>query len=415
MHNHSSALDTLSPDELTHRLSALAADDRSALVEFLRHLGEFDRRRLYLPLGFSNIHQYCCRQLKLSDGSANRRYTGARLMARFPVIETFLASGELTLKRICLLRKVLTAENHLDLLRRATTGTELDVEALAAGLAPKPDVRDSIRKLAHPVIQLPAPSLTLDATVHPEVQVPAGSAPACPAPRTSPASVPSGAVDLFLTPAPVAQQRLEVSATSAERFSVRMSVGRDFIELFDRLKGLLSHVVPDGSHEDLMLEALRTAVEVLEKRKRGADSSAKPSAPKTAAEPGRAGPSRYIPAAVRKSVWKRDGGKCAFVAADGTRCNGTFQVEFHHREAYARGGHATVTNLSLRCHSHNDFEAVLDFGAEHMDRVRPRRAQGPLSTVTSTGGSQAGKTGALGIPSTRASTEGAGPPPLGSG
>jgi hypothetical protein len=59
--------------------------------------------------------------------------------------------------------------------------------------------------------------------------------------------------------------------------------------------------------------------------------------------------SRHIPAPVKRAVWLRDGGRCAFVAASGRRCTEDVFLEFHHCEPYALGGEATVANVSLRC------------------------------------------------------------------
>src|SRR5687767_13481427 len=109
--NSLSALEALSPETLTARLDQLVANERCALVDFLRHLAELDRRKLYLGLGYASLFEYCRDHLHLSDGSAFRRYTAARLLARFPAIEQHLASGTLSLKRVTMLRNVLTPEN----------------------------------------------------------------------------------------------------------------------------------------------------------------------------------------------------------------------------------------------------------------------------------------------------------------
>jgi hypothetical protein len=98
------------------------------------------------------------------------------------------------------------------------------------------------------------------------------------------------------------------------------------------------------------------------------------------ARPVRAPPlSRHIPASVRRAVWARDGGRCAFVAPDGRRCGETAFLEFHHVRPYARGGPATVENIELRCRAHNGYEAKLALGGgeeieynTRPDRVRTR-------------------------------------------
>ena len=70
---------------------------------------------------------------------------------------------------------------------------------------------------------------------------------------------------------------------------------------------------------------------------------------------------RQISAAVRREVWVRDEGRCAFAGANG-RCRETGRLEFHHLIPFARGGPATVENISLRCRAHNAFESELVFG-----------------------------------------------------
>jgi len=72
--------------------------------------------------------------------------------------------------------------------------------------------------------------------------------------------------------------------------------------------------------------------------------------------------SRHLPAQIIRAVWKRDGGRCAFVGRKGNRCQERTFLEFHHVEAFGLGG-KTEANLSLRCRSHNQYEARLVFGA----------------------------------------------------
>src|SRR5439155_22987946 len=72
--------------------------------------------------------------------------------------------------------------------------------------------------------------------------------------------------------------------------------------------------------------------------------------------------SRRPTAAVRREVWKRDGGQCTFVGTDGRRCSERRGLEFAHDTAFANGGPATAWNLRLRCRPHNAYEADLDFG-----------------------------------------------------
>jgi hypothetical protein len=69
-------------------------------------------------------------------------------------------------------------------------------------------------------------------------------------------------------------------------------------------------------------------------------------------------------------VGRRDGGQCAFVSGDGHRCTERTFLEFHHILPYAKGGPATVENISLRCRRHNQYEAELVFGPHGTPVVR---------------------------------------------
>jgi 5-methylcytosine-specific restriction endonuclease McrA len=73
------------------------------------------------------------------------------------------------------------------------------------------------------------------------------------------------------------------------------------------------------------------------------------------------GASRHVSAKIKREVWARDGGQCAFVGARG-RCTERGFLEYHHVVPYAAGGRTTAANLSLRCRAHNGHEAELFFG-----------------------------------------------------
>ena len=87
---------------------------------------------------------------------------------------------------------------------------------------------------------------------------------------------------------------------------------------------------------------------------------------------------RVPSAAVRRAVWLRDLGRCAFIGAGGHRCDERRFVEFHHVDPYALGGEATVEEIALRCRRHNDYEGRLYFG----DRRRQRGGGGDGDVAT---------------------------------
>ena len=72
--------------------------------------------------------------------------------------------------------------------------------------------------------------------------------------------------------------------------------------------------------------------------------------------------------AVRRAVYRRDGGRCRFVDAQGRRCPERHRLEFHHRYPFALGGGHDPGNICLMCPAHNRYLAELDYGRTTMSR-----------------------------------------------
>ena len=133
-----------------------------------------------------------------------------------------------------------------------------------------------------------------------------------------------------------------------------VTVSRETYDKLRRAQDLLRHAIPSGDPAAVFDRALTMLVAHLEKTKLAATQK-----PRAARLPGDG--SRHVPAAVRRAVWARDGGQCAFIGASG-RCCETGFLEFHHLVPYAAGGAASVDNLQLRCKPHNAYEAEQYFG-----------------------------------------------------
>jgi HNH endonuclease len=132
-------------------------------------------------------------------------------------------------------------------------------------------------------------------------------------------------------------------------FKVQLTIGRETHDKLRRVQDLLRHSVPSGDPAEILDRALTLLLADLEKRKLALTKH-----PRRAIE-AREG-SRHVPAAVRREVWQRDGGRCAFVGTRG-RCAERGFLEFHHVIPFVEGGETTTVNLQLRCRSHNAFEA----------------------------------------------------------
>jgi hypothetical protein len=81
---------------------------------------------------------------------------------------------------------------------------------------------------------------------------------------------------------------------------------------------------------------------------------------------------------VKRAVWWRDAGQCAFVSDGGRRCTQRSFLELHHIQPYALNGPATVSNISLRCRRHNQYEGEVVFGMRAGPALRKPGADGNL-------------------------------------
>jgi hypothetical protein len=81
--------------------------------------------------------------------------------------------------------------------------------------------------------------------------------------------------------------------------------------------------------------------------------------------------SRHVPAKTRAAVFDRDGHRCTFVAADGTRCNATRNLQIDHVQPFALGGSNEPQNLRVLCAAHNRRAAEHVFGP--LPRWKSRR------------------------------------------
>jgi 5-methylcytosine-specific restriction endonuclease McrA len=348
--NTRSALDQLSDHDLLAHLQLAAQAERRATAHLIALLMELDTRRLYLGEGFPSLFMYCTQALHLSEDAAYNRIEIARTARRFPLVLDGLAAGELTLTSIKLLAPHLTPDNHRDVLTRAQHKSKREVELLVAALHPRPDVPSVIRKLpAARQAMPPAPPseervLTADA----------GSALPMEPPRA------------MRPPRPA-----EVTPLAPERYKVQFTVSRATYEKLRRAQDLLRHSLPDGDPAIIFDRALTLLVTELERSKTGATNRPRTARPAASRRANTA--SRHVPAATKRVVWERDGGRCAFIGPHG-RCPATAFLEYHHVVPFAAGGETSVKNLELRCRAHNQYEADRYFGPSQVPLVREGRA-----------------------------------------
>ncbi len=380
----------LTDRQLRDRITAAALRERAATTTLILLLAEFDRRQLYLAEGYSSLFVFCTDALHLSESSAYHRIHAARAAVKWPAIIEHLRTGDITLGALGTLAPHLTDANCQELLEEARHKSKRDVERIVARIRPRPDVPSVIRKL--PAIMAAAtasrfalPSVRSDLQVaQPDLLSP-HTQPGLPSTQPGRAStqrelastqpdlvsmqpdlsstqpdLASTQPDVALTqPAtvPMSPQALlshkpaVITALTPERYKIQVTVDREVHDLLREAQDLMRHSVPTGDPAVIVGRALRLLVETLLRNK--AAITTRMARPRSVGEG-----SRTIPSHVRREVWRRDKGQCAFVGPRG-HCEGRAFIEYHHVVPYAKGGTASVDNIELRCRAHNSHEAQL--------------------------------------------------------
>jgi 5-methylcytosine-specific restriction endonuclease McrA len=154
-----------------------------------------------------------------------------------------------------------------------------------------------------------------------------------------------------------------VEPLSPRRYRIEVTVGQETHDNLREIQELLSHQIPNGDPAAIIDRAIALLLEQTRKERRAKVGRPRPSK-------GSGGSTRHVPAEVRREVWERDGGQCAFVGTDGRRCGERRFIEVHHEQPFARGGAHTADNLELRCRAHNQHEANVAYGTLFMHRKR---------------------------------------------
>ena len=224
------------------------------------------------------------------------------------------------------LRDVLTEDNHAELLGRAAGMSQEGAQILALEFRPKPVPRDVVRTL-----NLPA--------------------------------VPVSVVSAETRPAPVPPQTVQPLTPQLRRLSVTVSA--EFMAELEQARAVLSHKFPGSEFEQVVREGFRLVLEEQRKRKGMTERPRSPSR--------ESANDRYVPAAVKRTVWERDHGQCAWPMGHGKICGSTQQLEFDHAVEVALGGRPAADNIQLLCKAHNLMKAERNLGRQLMAKFAGKR------------------------------------------
>ena len=163
-------------------------------------------------------------------------------------------------------------------------------------------------------------------------------------------------------PAPPRPRPTVVEPLAPGRYKVQFTASAELHDKLERLRALMRPSVPDGDlGRDRRAGRHREAPEARspalrpDPGRRGRRSSQSDTSPTT----------RQIPAAVKRAVYERDGGRCRYADEQGRRCTARQGLEFHHRHPFGSRRSTTRSPTSpSRAKCHNRYLAEVDYGRE---------------------------------------------------
>jgi hypothetical protein len=339
--------------DLVARLIELLHREHDAMAEFLVQLAEFDRAKGWRELGYAGLFPFLERKLALSKSAAFFRMKAAQLIQQFPEIVEPLRDGRLCLSTMAEVAKVLTPENRDAVLPRFFHRSKQEAKVVTAELAPIPDppsraLVTAVDRREQPDAERPRPAVR----------------------ETSSQTVRPGELDMQAPPrsdAPAPPPRDETSPMTADLSRLHVTVSAAFLEKLEAAKMAFSHSAPGASIERV-LEAGLDLILAKDAKKKALVTKPQPAKdPKLLRFD-----TRYIPAEIRRQVWKRDQGRCQWRMESGEICGSTFQPELDHLDGFQPGKPITAADLRVCCDPHNDIHARQVHGDAYMDQFRRR-------------------------------------------
>lgn len=334
-------LESVSDEALLTSARLSAQKERGTLEVMLRQLCEIERRVLYAQEGYKSLYQYCARELGLSEGESWRRTNVSRACIKYPRLFTVIGKGEIHLASLALITPHFTDDNWKDLLAKASRKSKREVERMVAPYLNRPERFDRVRFLGS------------TGTAGNEIK------------------------------GPLAKDSGETSPPS-QRVEIVFSADEVILKKLERVKDLLRSKMRSVKFEDAVVAGLDAWLQVNDpdvilrrkearRRKVGPPSNKKrtPSRMRRQTRSDESlNSSRNIPQSVRDEVYKRDGGRCVFVSASGTRCDARSGLELDHLKPFALGGRSDdVENIRLLCATHNQLSARQWFGRDKIESI----------------------------------------------
>jgi hypothetical protein len=117
-------------------------------------LQKIDEQKIFRKMGFPSLFDYATKSLGLSESVAYGLITVSRKSKEIPELKAAVSQGTLSLSQAKRITSVLTKENALELIEKAKTMTQREIEKVVATLNPKVAVGERTRFVSEDRIEL---------------------------------------------------------------------------------------------------------------------------------------------------------------------------------------------------------------------------------------------------------------------
>ena len=333
------ALSHLSDADLLSELRDSLVEERERLVIQLKHLAELERRKLFLH--YQSLWHYLTRELGVEESSAYRRVQAARLLVKFPEIESGVESGQMNLSLLSMADEFfrggrLSREEERGVLEslkgKSGRAAQRELSRLRPGQEPLP--RDQVRVLNDEYSEL---RFAVKGEVLEDLEKVLGLL------AHSHPGIGLGELLGILAKEYLKRHHPEERTRRADERRAQREAARSSKQPTELIK-----TVPTSEVE----------------REMGADGKVETESEAWAVTPGRRPSQRLIRALIRK-----EGYRCTYRdPVTKLSCGSSYGLEIDHKKAWGLGGKTELENLRFYCRNHNLRAAIMSFGIEKVRR-----------------------------------------------
>ncbi len=303
--------------------------EQLATLTVLDEIVELEKKREYLNHGCNSLYSFLTKKVKYSEGAAMRRIHGARLIARYGHVRELLRKREVSLCTLSLIAKeaLKCEEKGLELIESIRGRSKREAEGVLDSGERAP-MKEQVRVIAV------SPRNREIAAV--------ASLPRNDGEKSPP---PAEAKNITLSKA----ESPPPSVKTEEVYRVSFTATKEVFQIVEELQAGMSHKF--SGRKATIAELFEAGVKSLQselKKKR---------TPKGKKVTATSKNSRYIPAEIRRRVFKRDNSECQYRYRDGSKCCSSWGLEVDHIKAVSLGGDSKLSNLRVTCRAHNQHLA----------------------------------------------------------